>query len=828
MPYPTLTPVNKHDLIYSSNISVSDLSPTMDPLTLILEASGSSSTSSNCVFHKLATIYTYQDAPKHPKPMSASLPIQGFCTLKSLGFTSSSLSSLLEEEEEEEGKGGPPFFRSAGITKCHMAVKRADGNYPKKLGMKQKDVENSKSFADLCRRLRLHEKVAFFVCPKTKRGGFLVPMEGFSGERYDDDDYVGNEYAAYCWVGQLEDLKQHCLSSQKDKEEEEEVVVQPTPKEQSLQDTQLWKPPTAMEEEHSAFDYNCSSLNLNGNRSDDKVDPQSCSELWQPSTPPIQSSFDFYTPTVRVEDSTAFASPTVVMTENVQMDNDDKFHMDKGAAAADAFYSNLTRSLDTRADSKLYHMRNFNGWVKATQIAELDPLTVDPSLTCSTSKKRKRSNHPLRVLDLACGKGGDLGKWVLHKRGIANYVGIDVARGSLLDAALRARKMKHQLKQCVFTCADLGSDVPGRTKSNKHGKMQKLSSWSLKNDDPLQNPNFEFVRGGGISETDKFDVVSIQFAIHYMMSSIKRARRFFHTVSQLLEVGGNLIATTIDARVVLEHMMNTGYNFHALNQSKVEDHVEEDAEEHFTISVGNDACQLKFHRNVVEKMFHAHGTEGTFLVPDFYGLEYTFTLIEGQDHEMGVGQAVDLPEWLTPLPVLIALGEEAGLVLEDASNFHDFYNQRKDPMTYHTCHSALYNMNVLNRSGTISDQEWDISRMYMAVKFRKERESTIVLEEEEEDGDDEDDDDVDGSSVKEQTSVLKREDKDVHPTKILDSTTENQQQEIDMKNPKVAKMYMTAMSKAKNMYGEEWQQFSSKERTKMTNKVFLDMMKNNG
>ena len=46
----------------------------------------------------------------------------------------------------------------------------------------------------------------------------------------------------------------------------------------------------------------------------------------------------------------------------------DKFHANTGAAAADKFYSNLTRNQGTRADSRLYHMRSFNGWVKATQI----------------------------------------------------------------------------------------------------------------------------------------------------------------------------------------------------------------------------------------------------------------------------------------------------------------------------------------------------------------------------------------------------------------------------------------------------------------------------
>lgn len=42
-------------------------------------------------------------------------------------------------------------------------------------------------------------------------------------------------------------------------------------------------------------------------------------------------------------------------------------------------------------------------------------------------------------------------------------------------------------------------------------------------------------------------------------------------------------------------------------------------------------------------------------------------------------------------------------------------------------HNALYNMKVLNRNGSISEQEWEVSRMYIALKFRKVKESSIEL-----------------------------------------------------------------------------------------------------
>ena len=82
--------------------------------------------------------------------------------------------------------------------------------------------------------------------------------------------------------------------------------------------------------------------------------------------------------------------------------------------------------------------------IKATQIQELDPRIEVGG--------RIQPKGPLRVLDLACGKGGDLSKWTLHDRGIDNYVGIDVARGSLKDAAIRVREMRkrNRISKAIF------------------------------------------------------------------------------------------------------------------------------------------------------------------------------------------------------------------------------------------------------------------------------------------------------------------------------------------------------------------------------------------
>jgi len=464
------------------------------------------------------------------------------------------------------------------------------------------------------------------------------------------------------------------------------------------------------------------------------------------------------------------------------------FHTDTGAAAADAFYSGLTRNLATRDRSMLYHMKCFNNWVKATQIAELDPKTTMPK-------------QALRVLDLACGKGGDLTKWTIHQRGMRNYVGIDVARGSLKDAAERARSMRknNRLQKAVFACADLGSDVPGRKRNPRSKQMQKLLTWSIEDEAPYESgePKFNMVRGGGIKETDRFDIVSIQFAIHYMMQTRKRARRFFHTVSQLLDVGGNLAFTTIDAMVIVDHIMNLGHNYH------FEEEKDDPNFKKVVVEVGGGACRLTFEKEIVQKIIGST-SDGTKGEDDLFGLEYTFTLVEGDDHAAGMGDAVNLPEWLTPLPVLVALAKEAGLELEYAQNFHKFFQVHDDPMKYPAAHRLLNNMKVPNRMGTISDDEWSIIRLYMAVRFRKVRESSIVIDEE--GGEEHEQDDNDDASGKEDAASHLEESNNSAPTR----------RKVELDPIKAKKMYPMAMMKAKKIAGDQWNSFSREEKEERT------------
>lgn len=753
-PYPTSTAQSKHDLVCRS---WPDFDPVYESLEEVLEALRESRRVAPIGIKRICAAYSYEDAPSptlvHP------IVIIGYVSVEVVAS------------------------RLRSMNCCVLATKRADGDYGRQLD--DRNRTNAENFRRFTRELHRSKRVAVSTCDK--RGRLCLIRH----ERYEDNDNNNDAeptgkhaYAGACHYGTIDDFQRDWVPTTPPWSfESEEITLGCAPstppgpppttndeepmwkpeEENNTNDELMWRPdddidngndpmwrpdddtngddnndrnpmwkPEAEEEtmwkpENDTNDENNANNNENGNKNDEE-DWGASTSLWSSNN----------------ENDVTTTSTTVTTgndeTATTTMNNlDTPFHSNRGAADADNFYSNLTRTLDTRTDSRLFHMRNFNGWVKATLIAELDPKTN------RTDVKRRRRGFPLRVLDLACGKGGDLGKWILHDRGVDRYVGADVARGSLSDAAKRARRLGASGRLCrnaSLLCADLGEDVPGKRRHelltwNMADDLGKGSNSSNNNNNNDNDPVFAKIPGGGVQRTDKFDVVSIQFAVHYMFQTRARARRFFKTVGDLLEIGGNLVCTTVDARVVLEKLMGSGEDLRELRRKN----------EPTIVKAGGGVCNFKFEPDSLRRVLDCENNsssssnnnnnnnennDGDADDRRLFGLEYTFTLVEGDDHSGGVGQAVDLPEWLVPLSLLRELAEEAGLEMESCENFHEFYRNRRNPGTHAAAHGALYNMKVLDVTGSISEDEWDVSRVYMAVKFTKVRNARMRLDGEEE------------------------------------------------------------------------------------------------
>jgi SAM-dependent methyltransferase len=147
-----------------------------------------------------------------------------------------------------------------------------------------------------------------------------------------------------------------------------------------------------------------------------------------------------------------------------------------------------------------------------------------------------------RVLDIGCGRGGDLNKWT--HAGASFYVGLDVNADLLAEARERA---KHTKMSTRFYEHDVARDV---FDYGAHAQaVPEVIDWALLDEeyDSLVDP----------SPGAKFDVVSLQFCVHYFFSSRATAALLCETIRRNIADSGFVIITTLDGNMVY-NAVNSG------------------------------------------------------------------------------------------------------------------------------------------------------------------------------------------------------------------------------------------------------------------------------
>ncbi|BFF93248.1 mRNA cap guanine-N7 methyltransferase [Drosophila madeirensis] len=163
-----------------------------------------------------------------------------------------------------------------------------------------------------------------------------------------------------------------------------------------------------------------------------------------------------------------------------------------------------------RQKSKIFFMRNFNNWIKSQLINEYMALI----------KESKRVGDALRVLDMCCGKGGDLLKW--EKAAITHIICTDIAEVS------------------VEQCQRRYQDILERAEKSKYAN--KFTAEFFACDSTLVR-----LRERYKDVTLQLNLVSCQFAFHYCFESPGQADCMMRNAAECLEPGGYFIATMPDA-----------------------------------------------------------------------------------------------------------------------------------------------------------------------------------------------------------------------------------------------------------------------------------------
>lgn len=194
-----------------------------------------------------------------------------------------------------------------------------------------------------------------------------------------------------------------------------------------------------------------------------------------------------------------------------------------------------------------------------------------------------------RLLDLSCGRCGDLHKW--YAVGYKHVVGIDVHERSLSEAQSRIQSKKKK------TLNEFNVD--------------------LVHEDLL---DADFVSSFAETNFEKFDTVSMNFALHYFFKDLDCVDHLMAMISKVLRPGGFFFGIDLDGNRI---------------------------------------------RNVVDEKIHEHESNDKYvLTPYFEDNSYSFCLTEDHGSNYFQFMKTSSMEYLVDVDKLVELCEKNSLILE--------------------------------------------------------------------------------------------------------------------------------------------------------------------
>lgn len=219
---------------------------------------------------------------------------------------------------------------------------------------------------------------------------------------------------------------------------------------------------------------------------------------------------------------------------------------------SDKYYN--TEKNNRRSASQTFNLRLFHNTIKERLIKY------------AASKQTKTT-----LLDLAVGKGGDLYKWI--KSDITAVLGIDVSKDNIHNphdgACKRYIELFANKKQRVgtgliamFIAGDTSKNIENGDFDDKEAGESRSTyiARCLMGSPEISENNIQekfLKKHYGIFEK-KFDICSIQFAVHYMFENEKKLHNFIKNVSDSTHIGSYFIGTCYDGKRVYEALKSGG------------------------------------------------------------------------------------------------------------------------------------------------------------------------------------------------------------------------------------------------------------------------------
>ncbi|GAA5891535.1 hypothetical protein JCM5296_004246 [Sporobolomyces johnsonii] len=302
---------------------------------------------------------------------------------------------------------------------------------------------------------------------------------------------------------------------------------------------------------------------------------------------------------------------------------------------ADHYNARPNIDRETRRESPIIGLKSFNNWIKSVLIAK-------------HGRREGDTGPKVKVLDLGCGKGGDLQKWM--KAGTDEYVGIDLAAVSVEQARQRWETMRGARFAAHFYTLDCFED-------------------------PIEDvlPPQDVAR--------PFDIVSMQFCMHYAFENEHKARRMLENVSRYLKPGGVFLGTIPDASNLLDKLASV-------------------PEESEVLAFGNSVYGVKFDQR--ERMEVEGGTTP-------FGHRYTFFLQDAVE---------EVPEYVVYWDEFVELAAEYDLEPSFVAPFEQIFADESDDPQFA---QLLTRMKVVDADGNaeMNEDQLEAAMLYLGFAFVK-------------------------------------------------------------------------------------------------------------
>ncbi|KAL4887015.1 mRNA capping enzyme-domain-containing protein [Aspergillus karnatakaensis] len=318
-----------------------------------------------------------------------------------------------------------------------------------------------------------------------------------------------------------------------------------------------------------------------------------------------------------------------------------------------------------KTESKIKGLRTFNNWVKSTLIQKFSPDEEFSSRSQDTKDWANGAPPPpsddkrLLVIDLGCGKGGDLGKWQLAPQPIDLYVGLDPADISITQARERYSSMRsgrgpRQRRGPLFHAEFAPKDCFGEWLGDVPIVQQVGIDANVGPGGSVMSSRWG---GGG------FDVVASMFTIHYAFESEEKTRQMLRNVAGCLKKGGRFLGVCPNSDVISGQVAK----FHT-KRKEFEASAKKEAAEPEDGEVEEDDQKAEWGNSIYRVRFPGPSPEDGVFRPPF-GWKYSYFMEEAVE---------EIPEYVVPWEAFRALTEDYNLELQYRKPFLEVWREEKD------------------------------------------------------------------------------------------------------------------------------------------------------